>query len=347
MVISGILLKVPYWLTWKVKKLNHTLDGLVFYVATEHDYRVIENLLPHLPSSFLLTTRSKTVVELLQAKGLPVKKWPAFPEVLVMVRHAFHLFPVAEIKKIGMRHGPYHFKRMINAKKYNIFDVFLFTSSHEADIARTMGIKGAVSGGYPPLDSFKDEKVISKSTCLFENASLDKNKITLLFTSTWDKSGMSAIDRWADKLTNLADQFNIMVSLHPAISFKWKSIIQQQGVCIVNSQQMAEAMLLADFLISDTSSVIAEFCALNKPVIAFRVPFSPRLTPEIGKMISEISLQIDQVDELSGAVERYRIQPDLKEKDREYWNKIIFDDTNISHGNKAAEIILRFLKSKH
>ncbi len=34
-------------------------------------------------------------------------------------------------------------------------------------------------------------------------------------TATWDKSGQSAVERWADKLAPLTQRYNVMVTVHP------------------------------------------------------------------------------------------------------------------------------------
>lgn len=343
MVISELIIKIPYWTIWQLKNWQNRLDGLVLYVASKHDFRVIEYVLPHLQIPYTITSRNKNLLESLSLKGFRVKKWPVYPQVLLMVRHAFHLFPVREIKKIGIRHGPYHFKRMIAPQKYNLFDQFLFTSTHEAEIAGDMGIKGALAGGYPPLDAFKDAGVIEKSSKLFQTSGFSKKRKTLLFTATWDKSKMSAIHLWAEELHTFTGTYNVMVSIHPAMSNRWKEkICQQTGVFFVESEQLPMAMLLADYLIGDTSSVIAEFCALGKPVITFSLPPSPRFTPEIAKMISEISYQINHINEIPQAIGYYESHPLYKFREREKWNQLIFDDLNILHGKRVAEMIMEF-----
>ena len=346
MVISELIIKIPYYTIWQIKKWCNKLDGFVFYVASWHDFQIIEYILPHLHISYTLTSRNKKVLEDLSQKGFQVKKWPVYPTLLMMVRHAFHLFPVKQIKKIGIRHGPYHFKRMIHAEKYNLFDQFLFTSSHEAAIATAMGIKGAMAGGYPRLDAFRDARVLKQAHSFFLSCALSEKKKTLLFTATWDKSKMSAVHMWADQLHLLTGQFNILVSLHPAMANHWKDKVQKHsGVKLILSEQLPKAMLLADFLIGDTSSVIAEFCALDKPVITFRVPPSPRLTPEIAEMIKEISYQISHIKEIPQAIQYLQANPLHKSNERKFWNKLIFDDLSILHGKKVAEVIMDFTKT--
>lgn len=344
MVLSGYLLIIPYWCCWQIQRLLGKLDGIVFYVESEHDYFIMEYMLPHIREPYKIMARNKKVAGKLLERGVKTTVWPGFPSFLVMTRHAFHRFPIQAIKKIGMRHGPYHFKRMIHSRKYNAFDLFLFTSETETSIAAQKGIQCGAAGGYPRLDAFRDPKTIQQCHQLSQKAGFVNQKKNLLFTSTWDKSGMSGIDHWVGNLHELTTEYNIMVSLHPMMAKSYVSRVKNTpGILLVGSDELPAHMLLADFLVSDTSSVIAEFCALNKPIITFRVPSVKRLTPEIQQMISDISLQITHVDELAGAVNHYLEQPDFKRSNREHWNKIIFDNVHISHGAKAAQIINDFI----
>jgi CDP-glycerol glycerophosphotransferase (TagB/SpsB family) len=344
MVISGYLIKIPYWLIWQMCRLTGQLKQLVFYVDMMHDYYIIENILPHLKFDYCIATRNHKLARLLRQKNLPVHTWPVFPRVLIMARHSFHRFPIKSIKKIGLRHGPYQFKKMISASKYNAFDLYLFTSDSEVATVREKGIICGVAGGYPRLDSFFKPETITLCQKLRSSADFDENKKSILFTATWDNSGLSAIDLWVREIGKLTSRYNVMVSLHPMMgNDRVKHIQSTKGIIVANAGSLPACMLLADFLVGDTSSVIAEFCALDKPIITFEVPESGRLTPEIRRMIREISLQISNMDQLEKTIERYLNQPELKKPERQRWNKIFFDDVNVSHGEKAAEIINTFI----
>lgn len=344
MVLSAYFLKVPYWLAWKVQRLRGKLIDLVFYLDREQDYYVIENILIHINQPYQLVARNRLLAKRFINNGLDVDVWPVFPKVLVMSRHAYHRFPINSIKKIGLRHGPYHFKKLIASKKYNQFDLFLFTSRHEAEIAQNLGVKNAVSGGYPKLDSFRNETTIALAKKISEKTFFNKNKKTLLFTATWAQSGMSAIDRWIDHLPILKKDYNILVSVHPMMEKSYEEKLRKiADIFFTSAEELPACMLIADYLISDTSSVIAEYCALNKPIITFRVNAGNRITPEIIAMISDVSLQIDSVDELPAAINAYESDADLKKPERTYWNRIFYDNPDTIQGERAAKIITDYL----
>ncbi len=344
MIFSGYIIKFPYWITWHITRFFHKEKELTFYVGSVHDYYLIENILPHIKYPYRVVAKNKKIAKTLHNKGIKTIVWPTFPKIVVMPRHAFHKFPIKAIKKIGMRHGPYHFKKMIDAAKYNAFDLFLFTSEHEVRQAKNKGILNGVPGGYPRLDIFKNLSTHTLSKRIKETPFFDSQNTTLLFTATWKQSGLSAIDRWLNHIEKLTSKYNIIVSLHPMMPEKFKDqITNLRQVKLTTPAELPACMLAADFLISDTSSVIAEFCALNKPIITFKVDLKERLTHEIAEMIQEISIQITSLEEIDAAIEKYKTNPNLKKEARTTWNKRFFDEVSVSHGLKAASHIHSFV----
>ena len=347
MVLSGKLIKFPYWLCWQFHRLLGKLHGTVFYVEYAHDYHIFENILPHLDTPFRIAAKNRALARELGSRGIKTMVWPVFPETLIMARHALHRFPINNIHKIGMMHGPYYFKKMVRAERYIAFDLYLFTSAAVLNQAKEKGITNGVVGGYPRIDAFRDAETIRQSHLLGIEAGLPNGKKTLLFTATWDRSGQSAVHKWIDRLRTLKARYNIVVSLHPMMS---KSICDKlrsmKGIFVAAQHQLYAYMLLSDILISDTSSIIAEFCALDKPVITFSVGQANRLTPDIQAMIRDVSIQISSLEELDGAVERFEREPGLKKEQREKWNRLIYQDTKISHGKMAAEIMNGFIRRR-
>ena len=347
MVVSGLIIKFPYWLCWHLLRVFKQLNGMVFYVESEHDYYVIENILPHISYPYIIVANSQSTANKLKLQGLQVKVWPVFPKIIFMTRHAFHRFPIKAVKKIGIKHGTYHFKKMIHPKKYNAFDLYIFTTESEAKMVAEKGVKCGIVGGQPKLDTLFSQDTLKNSRKIKQQPGFDANKKTLLFTTTWDKSGLSAIDKWIDKLSELTAMYNILVSMHPMMSKDYIDKVKSiPGISIADSDNLPAYMVAADFLIGDTSSVMGEFCALNKPIITFVVKQSGRLTPEIKEMIKDISVQIANIDELGQAVEKYIRQPDLKQTQRQKWSEVFYGDTERPHGNRVAEIVDSFIK-KH
>lgn len=101
--------------------------------------------------------------------------------------------------------------------------------------------------------------------------------------------------------------------------------------------------MIADVLIGDYSSIIGEFCAFNKPIITFKVPDSERTIPEIQELLKEISLQINDKEELENAIKLSIDNPNDKAANRDRANKILFYALDGQAGIRAAEEIKSYL----
>jgi CDP-glycerol glycerophosphotransferase (TagB/SpsB family) len=168
----------------------------------------------------------------------------------------------------------------------------------------------------------------------------------LLFTATWEKSGLSAIKKWYNKLDRISDYYNILVTVHPWID---KSIIEKikktKNVFFIEENDLSIYLLMSDIMIADTSSIIAEFNALNKPIITFKVDAKGRLTDEIVEILNKLTVRIDTFDDLVSILEAkdiYNVDADLSNK----YNQIFFDFPLGNHGLKAAQVITNFLEKR-
>ncbi len=345
MVFSYYLLKYPYTLIFKLAGLLGLNDYYAAYCGDVLDYYIMKPVLRYLPELRIIS-KDKKVREALAELGVKSGILPAFPRGVLMCRLAAHKFPAAGMKKIGMRHGPFHFKALSGKRNYMLFDLFLFTSEREAEIASQRGITNGVGVGYPKLDrAFNGEIGEAELEKLRMELGFAADKKTLLFTSTWEGSGMSAIAKWYDKLPELTGEYNIMVSLHPWIAEDYRSVIRSTaGVHYIQNYDTTPYIMLADICIGDTSSILGECCALDKPMITFEVGEAARIVPYVMDMINEFSLRISRFDELKPAIERYRTEPDLKKKERRQANAVMFSNLDGTAGEKSAELIRRGLR---
>ena len=102
--------------------------------------------------------------------------------------------------------------------------------------------------------------------------------------------------------------------------------------------------MIADLLVGDYSSIIGEFCAFDKPIITFKVPDSDRTIPEIQQLLKNISIQVDNFEELKTAIIESLKNPDEKSEQRKEANKILFYKLDGQAGKRAADEIKRLLK---
>ena len=344
MTLSYYIHKLPYSLIWKFLKIFRKEKKIAFYCDNEQDLEIFKNL--KIDNSYYVS-RNQKVKDYLKTKGISSKRWPSYPDILIMARHAHHRFPSNDIVKIGLRHGPYHFKKMIDASKYNKFDLFLMTSQEEVVLANELGISTAVSGGFPKLDSLLNDSISTEYLeKLSSDLKLDKNKKTLLFSATWNDSGMSAIERWYNRLSEISYKFNILVTVHPFTDELYKNALKKnKDITFISDSYLYPYMKLSDVLISDTSSIIAEYCPLYKPIICFKTDNAKRTAPDVSEIIDNISLKVNDFEELLSKLTDELSDPDKRKKEQKKAVKLFFDDDKPNKGEKASRIIQNFISS--
>ena len=101
--------------------------------------------------------------------------------------------------------------------------------------------------------------------------------------------------------------------------------------------------MIADVFIGDYNSLIGEACALDKPIITFRVLESKRSIKEITEMIESISIRIDEFDDLQDAIEQSINNPYELKHERENANEIMFLALDGNAGKRAADVIIKVL----
>lgn len=319
-------------------------EGIYLYCGNEIDYTLFLPVQKYFNAVMVIAKNREVQSKLLQL-GVPSVLMPVFPKAVIMFRHAAYKFPEEKIIKIGFRHGAYHFKPFAGTKSYNMNTVFFMTSQKEVDLAKEQGIHCGVGIGFPKLDpgfdGTYDEHYL---TDLKKRLNLEENKKILLFTATWDKSGISAVDRWYDKLGDLTDQYNILVTVHPWTSLKFINVIHHtKGVNFIDDKNIIPYIMISDICIGDTSSIIAECCAFEKPIITFRVPDNKRTVPEVKKIIKRISYRIDSFEELQHMIIHCLENPLEKNKNQKEANHIMFDKLDGKAGKKAAEYMIGLL----
>lgn len=345
MTISEYLLTAPYYLLWKTDKLLSTKSPLIdFYIGELMDYHVMKPIMRHFPSARVVA-KNFSVRSALRKEGVDAVLWPTLPDVVIMARHALHEYPIRNVIKIGMSHGTYMFKNFIAAKKYNAFARYMLTSQEVVEMGKKTGIHSAVAIGYPKLDqAFNGQITASDLNELRRSLQLDPSKPTILFSATWDKSGMSAIGRWHDRVDELTSKYNILVTLHPFMSAGYiNSIKNKSGIHYVDNDNDVPYLMLADLLVSDTSSIIAEFCAFNKPIVTFRVEKAKRLSGSIKELIASISVPVDSFDQLPEAIDQALTNDQLAPA-RESANKRFYLALDGQASTRAANEIRNILK---
>jgi len=346
MVLSQYLLRIPYSLIWHLKKLLKIPMPIVFYTAELIDYYAFAPVLIHLKPLTLVSPNLEVRTHLKEL-GIPCQARNLFPRAVIMCRHSTHKFPCKSIIKIGLRHGAYHFKRLTKAANYNQFDLYMFSSTKDLEAAISIGVTCGKAIGFPRLDpALRREYTTVHISALRDKYQIQKDKACLFFCATWSKSGMSAIELWYDKLDGLKDRYNILVSVHP-----WtpKAIVNHitmiDGFRLVDSSDSLPLITQTDVCIGDSSSMLAEFCALDIPIITFKTSKARRSLDEIEELIASFSLQISSFSELEEAVQALLADSNYLAEGRKRAKQIMFDNLDGSASNRAAAEILKLIPS--
>lgn len=345
MVLSYYLYKCPYKILWYINSFFK--EGEVFfYCADPLDYEMFEPINKYLQNVIIVAKNSKSR-KYLKNKGISFKRMPVFPRAVIMARHEHYKFPVDKIIKIGFDHGLYQFKRWTSPKNYNSFDIYFVSSNEQVKTAQKMNIRTTIAIGYPKLDNaFNGQFDNNYLDKLKRKMNLNPEKKTIIFTSTWDVSGLSALHKWIDHVVTLTEQFNILLTVHTWTSPKYiKKLKSIDGAVYLDEYDVTPYLMIADVFIGDYNSLIGEFCAFDKPIITFKVPESNRSIPEVHNLIKSISIQIENFDELNYAIKRCLNNPGEKAEERKKANKILFDNLDGLAGKRAADEITNYINS--
>jgi CDP-glycerol glycerophosphotransferase (TagB/SpsB family) len=340
MVFSYYLSRGPYSFVWRIMRMLRRLTPVVFYCGDPLDYYVFEPINKYLGNVPYVADKHK-IRAFLHAKGVPYSNLPVFPQTVIMARHATHKFPCRQIKKVGLRHGAYHFKRMISSKSYNQFDLYLMTSRKDVEAGKLLGITCARSVGFPKLDPAFNGQISPKSLQdLKKKICFANEKPILLFSATYDASGMSALNLWCNRLSQLTSKYNVMVTLHSFVKFTYKDTIRATPrIYYIRDYFVLPYIMVADVIIGDTSSILAECCALDKPIITFSTPRAKRTIDEIDVLINSISYRIKAFEEIFEMIEHALSHKDELSENRAKANAVFFENLDGQAGERAAEAI--------
>ena len=344
MVFSYYIYKYPYKLLWFLKNIARKKKQIVFYCADPLDYVMFLPILKYLPNIEIIAKNVKTK-NYLKKKKIKYHGMPSFPNVVIMARHTPYKFPVNKIVKIGFDHGLYQFKRWTSPKNYNGFNVYFVSSDEQVRTAKKLGINSVKAIGYPKLDrAFNGDIDDDFLNTIKLQKGLNNSKPTILFTTTWDVANLSAIEKWVDRIETLTNDYNIIVTVHTWTKLKHKEKLRSyKNIVFIEEMDATPYLMLADVMVGDYSSIIGEFCALDKPIITFTVPDSNRTIPEIQSMIARISTQINTFEELSVAIKNCLKNPSELSTNRKNANEIMFYSLDGLAGKRAADLIKTYI----
>ncbi len=154
----------------------------------------------------------------------------------------------------------------------NSYDLFLgFGPFHERQLARFNA--PVVQMGYPRYDIYFND--LPDLTPLSEQLQLDSDKPTLLWLPTW--KALSSVPVYAEQMTSLADDYNIIVKLHPLTQEEEPHIIDLLAALpftavITSVVDNVYLFALADKVICDYGGTAFGAIYLDKPLLLLNLP---------------------------------------------------------------------------
>ena len=211
--------------------------------------------------------------------------------------------------------------------------------------------------GYPQLDPlFRRDPPPSLP--------LDPDQPTVVFAPTWN-AGLSAAPVLGDRLAELirgdGPPLNIIIKPHPHLPLRrgkwmgwWRRLARRDSrVHLVEdaSVDVTPYLLAADVLVSDASSVIFLFLALDRPIVAVTHPlhrFDPAYDPDdLNWRWRDMAAEVTDPDhQLAAAVRRALAQPDERQEIRQRYAEELFGPRRDGrNAERVAEHILTTLES--
>lgn len=176
----------------------------------------------------------------------------------------------------------------------NSYDLFLgFGPFHEAQLARFNA--PVVQMGYPRYDIYFNG--LPDLSALTEQLQLDPNKPTLLWLPTWRE--LSSVPVYAEQMASLADDYNIIVKLHPLTQEEEPHIIDLLAplpftAVITSVVDNVLLFALADKVVCDYGGTAFGAIYLDKPLLLLNLPDAQQ-DPLAGADSPDITLRNDIV----------------------------------------------------
>ena len=133
--------------------------------------------------------------------------------------------------------------------------------------------KNGLLGGYPKMDDLINKKINRQE--MVTKLKLNPKKPVILFAPSWGGKYSKQSGIWnADFLKNIP---NLIVVPH---SQDYRYAKKINAIIPFENEGINPYLLLADVVVSDVSSVLAEAAILDKPVVQLKLPSYPGCFPE-------------------------------------------------------------------
>jgi len=231
------------------------------------------------------------------------------------------------------------------ARREELADLVCVPGKHHQTIMRRIISKPVVATGMCKLDDLFSGKINRAS--VIKQFGLPGDYRYVLFAPTFNDE-LSAIPFVQDRIGQVLpdDKTLLIIKLHPSTKPEYKEMYRalpnrDKRIIFADELDITPFLALCDVMISDVSSAMMEFAALDKPVILFNNPnwtsyqnFNPA---DIEFVWRDIGVQVADLDEMRAAVSLCLQDPGQHADKRKQYTDLLF--ANKRDGDAAQRIV--------
>lgn len=243
----------------------------------------------------------------------------------------------------------------------SLFDVrFTEGQYRQAELVKRFPESTFIEAGFAKLDPLASTEGLHKSKLDLESLGLDSSKPTLLYAPTFYPSSIEVIGKcWPQKFMDC----NIIIKPH-FFSYTNKKYDAQRkllkkwgemdNVYLASPTELSliPYMATADILISEASSALFEFAALDKPVIwldfyklrwSYRGPFKYRFEKRMDQTIlqyRDVGRHVSKPEELESAIRAELESPEANQKNRNQTTTELIGELDGCVANRISQYLI-------
>ncbi|WP_045213792.1 CDP-glycerol glycerophosphotransferase family protein [Desulfonatronovibrio magnus] len=268
-----------------------------------------------------------------------------FPDVTILPDS---YYPHGCGKMVHVGHGVLskgiYYTDTIKAKQEEKADMVCVPGAYHQQMLESIIGSPVMATGMPKLDNLFNGKINKKTVCRHYN--LPESYTYILYAPTYNQE-LTSLDYLLEKIDQIlmTDQMMLLIKLHSRCKPRHRLMAQKlvnkdPRIVYISGQDITEFLALADVMISDVSSAMMEFAALDKPLVLFNNPtwedyehFNPN---DIDFAWRDIGLQITGSDQLKDAVQECLQYPEKLSRIRTKYTDQLF--ANKYNGDASGNI---------
>ncbi len=294
-------------------------------------------------------------VRLIEQTGVPIHATPQeFNPDLTFIADSVYPWVEGCGKLVHVGHGVLskgqYYTDTPTARREELADMVCVPGKHHQAIMRRIISKPVVATGMCKLDDLFSGKISRAS--VVKKFGLPDDYRYVLFAPTFNDE-LSAIPFVQDRISQVLpdDKTLLIIKPHPSTKPEYKEMYRalpgkDKRVIFADELDITPFLALCDVMISDVSSAMMEFAALDKPVILFNNPnwtsYQNYNPADIEFQWRDIGVQVADLDEMKAAVSRCLEDPGLYADKRKEYTDLLFAN---KRDGKAAERIVKLALS--